>query len=262
MDRSTYNKIYKSLQSFEDVFRLLKEYSEPPGVVATLLNQKVVKLARNSHRSIHGRDEELFFRWKTGMSILELARRSHFPPTLMASLIMKKYGFSKKITNLLFRNPEQIQSERLRREVKKALNADYFFSPRAHAMQVLKGDMGEEIIGKWLDKHEIAYLTEAELRENGEGKTPDFVLKEPLSIEGLEVKWIESKALFGDESEHRHYMNKQFNEYSKLFGEGMVVYWYGFLEGLASETYLIKDHSFFAECQEEVDELLNYLVYW
>ncbi|MDD3042801.1 MAG: C15orf41 family protein [Methanosarcinaceae archaeon] len=262
MDRLTYNKTYKSLQSFEDVFRLSESYSEPPGVMATLLNQKVVKLARNSHRNIHGREEELFFRWRKGLPILELARRSGFPSTLMASLIMKKYGFSKKTTNLLFRNPDQIQSERLRREVKKALNSDYFFSPRAHAMQVLKGDMGEEIIRKWLDKREIAYFTEAELRENGEGKTPDFVLKEPLLIEGFEISWIESKALFGDESEHIHYMKKQFVEYSELFGEGMVVYWYGFLEGLTSETYLIKDHSFFAECREEVDALLNYLVYW
>lgn len=262
MDRSTYFKIYKTLQSFKDVPKLSDKYSEPPGVVAMLLNQKVVKLARNSHRSIHGRDEELFFRWKQGVSILELAEKFRYPPALMASLIMKRYGFSKKAANMLFRNPDLIQSKRLRKEVKKALNSDYFFSPRAHAMQVQKGAMGEAIIQKWLDERGIAYFTEDELRENGNGKTPDFFLKAPLQIEGVEVRWIESKALFGDELEHRHYMNKQFKEYSELFGDGMVVYWYGFLESLASDTYLIKDHSFFEECREEVEELLNFLVHW
>ena len=55
---------------------------------------------------------------------------------------------------------------------------------------------------------------------------------------------------------------KQFREYFEIFGEGMVVYWYGYLKDLPANGYLIKDYSFFEECEEEVKALLNYLVYW
>ena len=55
---------------------------------------------------------------------------------------------------------------------------------------------------------------------------------------------------------------KQFREYVDIFGEGMVVYWYGYLEDLPADGYLVKNHSFFDEYPEEIDELFNYLVYW
>jgi len=262
MDNHTYHKVYNLLHDFEDVFFLSEEYAEPAGMLATILNQKVVKMTRFRHRKIYSREDELFRKWKYGHPILELAKNSRFPPTLMASLIMKKFGYSRKATNYLFKCPEDIEKRRLRNEVKKALEADYFFSPRAHALQGTKGEMGEAIIRKWLDDRELSYLTENELREQGDGKTPDFVLKKPLCIEGLNVNWIESKALFGDDFEHKHYSKKQFRDYFEIFGEGMVVYWYGCLEDLPAEGYLIKDFRFFEECEEEVEALLNYLVYW
>lgn len=262
MDDQTYHKIYNSLHDFEDVFSLSAEHAKNVGVLATILNQKIVKMTRFRHKRIYSREDELFSRWRRGHPILELAKKTRFPPALMASLIMKKYGFSRKATNYLFKNPDCIENLRLRKEVKKALDADYFFSPRAHALQGNKGEMGEAIISKWLDNREIPYFTETELREQGDGKTPDFVLKNPLCIEGLEVRWIESKALFGDEFEHKHYSKKQFKEYFEIFGEGMVVYWYGYLEDLPSEGYLLKDYSFFEECEEDVKALLNYIVYW
>ena len=42
----------------------------------------------------------------------------------------------------------------------------------------------------------------------------------------------------------------------------MVIYWYGYLDDLSADGYLVKNHSFFKEYQEEIDELFNYLVYW
>lgn len=265
MDRQTYQKIYGSLHNFGDVFRLSEEYSRPAGMLATILNQKIVKMTRFKHRRVYSREKELFMRWKQGRSILELAEYTFFPPTLMASLILKNCDLSRKSINWLFKHLDCIENRRLRKEVRKALDADYFFSPRAHEMQCKKGEMGEEIIRKWLDDREIAYCTEAEIRAQGDGKTPDFVLSTPICIEDHMVSWIESKALFGDDFEHKHYAKKQFREYADIFGEGMVVYWYGYLEDLSSdddEGYLIKDYSFFEGYQEQTDELFNYLVYW
>ncbi len=105
-------------------------------------------------------------------------------------------------------------------------------------------------------------VTEADIRAQGDGKTPDFVLENPIRIDNLMVNWIESKALFGDDFEHEHYSKKQFREYAGIFGEGMVVYWYGYLENLPADGYLVKNYSFFEEYKEEIDGLFNYLVYW
>ena len=262
MDRQTYQKIYSSLHDFKDVFRLSEEYAEPPGTLATILNQKVVKMTRFKHRRIYSREQELFSKWKQGRSILDLAEYTGFPPTLMAALIMKNCDISKKSVNWFFKNIDLIENRRLRKEVKKALEVDHFFSPHAHEMQCKKGAMGEEVIRKWLDDRGILYCTEAEIRAKGDGKTPDFVLANPLCVDDLMVNWIESKALFGDDFEHEHYSKKQFREYAEIFGEGMVVYWYGCLEDLPAEGYLVKNHSFFDDYQEEVNELFNYLVYW
>ena len=262
MDRQTYQKIYSSLHDFDDVFRLSEEYSKPAGMLATILNQKIVKMTRFRHRKIYSREKELFSKWKQGRSILDLAHYTGFPPTLMASLIMKNCDLSRKNINWLFKHVDLIESRRLRKEVKKALEVDHFFSPHAHEMQCKKGEMGEALIKKWLDDKEISYCTEAEIRALGDGKTPDFVLETPVCVDKTMINWIESKALFGDDFEHEHYAKKQFREYTEIFGKGMVVYWYGYLEDLPSDGYLVKNHTFFNEYPEEINELFNYLVYW
>lgn len=55
--RQTYQTIYSSLHDFKDVFRLSEEYSKPVGVLATILNQKVVKkrLGSNTEKFIQGK---------------------------------------------------------------------------------------------------------------------------------------------------------------------------------------------------------------
>ena len=262
MDRQKYKNVYSSLYDFKDVFRLSEEYEEPEGMLATILNQKVVKMTRFKHRKIYSREQELFLIWKQGLSILELAKFNAFPPTLMASLIMKNCALPRKNINWLFKNIDSIKNHRLRKEVKKALEADYFFSPRAHEMQCKKGEMGEAVIRKWLNDRGIIYFTEEEIRSQGDGKTPDFVLPNPICIDQFMVSWIESKALFGDDFEHEHYSKKQFREYVNIFGKGMVVYWYGYLEDLPADSFLVKNHNFFEEFKKEVDQLFNYLVNW
>ena len=124
MDRQTYQEIYSSLHDFKDVFRLSEEYSKPVGVIATILNQKVVKKTRFKHRRIYSRENELFLKWKQGRTILDLAEYTGFPPTLMASLIMKNCEIPKKSINWFFKHVDSIESRRLRREVKRALEAD------------------------------------------------------------------------------------------------------------------------------------------
>lgn len=92
-------------------------------------------------------------------------------------------------------------------------------------------------------------------------KTPDFLLSEPIMIDGKKIFWIESKAMFGDEKEHKHYTKKQFSHYEQMSGHGLIVYWYGFLDTLESNGHIIKCHQFFKGFENEVNELLNFGVH-
>ena len=53
-----------------------------------------------------------------------------------------------------------------------------------------------------------------------------------MEFEGREIRWIESKASFGDAVEFRYNCKNQLIPYTELFGPGVVVYWTGHLDGL------------------------------
>ena len=86
------------------------------------------------------------------------------------------------------------------------------------------------------------YFTENELKDGTvEGKTPDFLLVEPLIWHGDKYNWIESKASFGEHYVHRKNHKGQISQYVELYGEGLLVYWYGYLDSLKKDRYEIVD---------------------
>ena len=98
------------------------------------------------------------------------------------------------------------------------------------------------MIAEWLDEKKLEYFTEEDLRAGTvEGKTPDFLLLKPMSWHGDEYNWIESKASFGDEYIHRKNHRGQVSKYVELYGQGILVYWYGYLDSLKSKGYSIID---------------------
>ncbi|MGP8337601.1 MAG: C15orf41 family protein [Methanosarcinaceae archaeon] len=257
MNRNTYFKIHESLSSIRDIERVSHDFSQPVGVISAILGQKIVSTVKKTHNRIKSQSEKHVIAWNRGDTILNIANRNEIPATLMASMILKEMGHSKKYINGMFKDPNNIQQQRLRNEIIQALDSDYFFSPRAHRIQIEKSKIGESIIEKWLESHNIGYRNENELRNSNMTRTPDCVLDTALIINDTEVSWIESKALFGDETEHKHYYSKQFKHYEHEFGAGMVVYWYGFLDSITPDGYLIKDYKFFDGVSDDVQVLLN-----
>lgn len=254
MERGVYQKIYDSLNSFEDVERISHRFQLPAGVVASILDQKTVARVRRDHSRVASRGRRHLHAWKRGDSMLEIARKNKIPATLMVSVILKEMECPHKE---MIKNPNDIRDERLRLEVMEALESDIFFSPRAHRLQAEKGRMGESMIGKWLEVNDISYRSEEDLRKSGMDKTPDFLLDDTLLVDGVEVSWVESKALFGSEGEHERYLKKQFMPYEERYGRGMVVYWHGFIDSISMECGLIKDHSFFCGIDDDVEKFLD-----
>ncbi|HJH31891.1 MAG TPA: hypothetical protein C5S50_06885 [Methanosarcinaceae archaeon] len=262
MDSNTYSRIRDSLGSHRDIERVTRDFSQPVGVISAILGQKIVSNVKQIHGRIKSQSKKHVIAWDRGDTILNIANKNEIPATLMASMILKEMGHSKKYISRMFKDTNNIQDKRIRDEIVQALNSDHFFSPRAHLIQVEKAKMGENIIEKWLESHNIGYRNETELRNSGMARTPDCVLDTTLAINDKEVSWIESKALFGDENEHKYYSNKQFRYYEQEYGAGMVVYWYGYLDSITLDGHLIKNHEFFDGASADVQALLNLGCYW
>ena len=254
MERGVYKKIYDSLNSFDDVESISHQFQLPAGVVVSILDQKTVSKVRKAHPRVKNHGNRHAHSWRNGNSMLDIARKNRIPATLMVSVILKEMDLPHKE---MIRDPGNIRNKRLRHEVTEALESDIFFSPRAHRMQAEKGRMGELLIGKWLDGNDISYRSEEDLRSSGMEKTPDFLLDEALMVDGVEVSWVESKALFGIQGEHDRYLKKQFIPYHERYGRGMVVYWYGFIDSISLEYGLVKDHSFFHGINDDVEKFLD-----
>lgn len=267
MDSNLYRFFYESLHSHDDVQSLSEKYNVCCGTLSSILNQKVVEDVKKSHYRFKRKEERLVKEWENGVSFLKLSRKYNHPPTLISSIVLENLGYSKKEIRTLYKNPKLIENRRIQKELIESLNADYYFSPRAHQLQEEKGRIGENILSFWLKKKCYDFTCEEEMRAEGcTGKTPDFLLRKSVKINGREVCWIESKALFGELKEHRSYEKKQFKEYADCFGDGLVVYWFGFETDILKdkdERYGIIDAEFFIpDVPEHVSRFLNYVVYW
>lgn len=258
MDENRYEEIYQSLRDISDIRPVARKFEIHPGIAYTILSQKTVTMVKSNFSSLKRSGPEQLEQWNSGKTIVEMAGINRIPATLMASLILKELDIPKKIA---FNFPERLQSSRLSKEITEALRNDHFFSPQAHSLQLEKGKLGEEIISFWLKAHEIDFFTEDQLREQSMSKTPDFLLPEPIALDGKKISWIESKAMFGDEQEHKYYMKKQFNHYEQMYGHGLVIYWYGYLDTLESDGHMIRSYTFFCECGKKVSQLLNFGVH-
>ncbi len=208
--------------------RNLDRFSHPKPILSSILSQKIVERVKARHPIYVKRMDEIAECWrKRG----KLPSWFVAPPMVKAKLLMKALGYTKSEIRRLTADPDKIEDEELKSLVWKAVTTDFIYSPIATKFNQIKGRIGEEIIERWLESLGVNFMTEEELRRNG-GKTPDFLLEKPIRINGFDVRWIESKAMFGDLSVHSHYWRRQFYEYIRQFGSGMVVYWFGHIDGL------------------------------
>ncbi|GEM_PF-737003 len=208
--------------------RNLDRFSHPKPILSSILSQKIVERVKARHPIYIRRLDEIAECWREKG---KLPNWFIAPPMIKAKLLMKALGFTKSEIRRFTADPDQIEEERLKKFVWKAVTTDFIYSPIATKFHHVKGKVGEEIIRSWLENSGIDFMTEEELRKDG-GKTPDFLLERPMKTDGMEAKWIESKAMFGDPNTHSLYWRRQYYEYLKQFGSGMVVYWFGHIDGL------------------------------
>lgn len=239
-------EIYKALNTRDDVPDISRKYGVEEDVLLSILSQKTVRNVKKDYYPIMNRVRELSRLWNKGLSFNDISNRLSFSPILIATMILKENGYSKKDIKNFLHNPESINDERIKSEIIKAIEVDIAYSPESSKIQRENGKNGEEMLKTYLDAKEIQFLREEDLRKMGSGKTPDFLLKKPIKIRGRKVFWFESKASFCDYIEFRQDYNKQLKHYISLFGPGIVVYWKGFIDDIITDKrVLVVDTNFF-----------------
>ena len=239
-------EIYKSINTRDNVPELSSKYGVQEDVLLSILSQKTVRNVKKDYYPIMNRIRELTKLWDRGLSFFDIASKLSFSPILIATMILKEKGFNKKDIKDIMHNPDSIEDERIKNELIKAIEVDIAYSPQSSKIQRENGKNGEEMLKVYLDKKEIQFLREDDLRKLGSGKTPDFLLKKPIKIRGRKVFWFESKASFCDYIEFKQDYNKQLKHYISLFGPGIVVYWKGYIDDIVTDKrVLVVDTDFF-----------------
>ncbi len=233
MDRATYQRLSEQLATYEDVHRIAHAEGLDEELLFVIHTHRVSRDATRRFYVVKRQLPRLVGQWKRGRTVLDIAREWKFPPVLMGQQMLGELGIPRKKVWQTFLHPETAPDARLRREVDELLASDMVYSPRGMELQRERGRKGEERLQRWLEKHGIGYRTEKDLRGKY-AKTPDALLDQPIMFYGQKLTWIESKANFGDDVELRKNLKRQLGPYTELFGEGAVVYWYGYVDGAES----------------------------
>jgi hypothetical protein len=233
MDRETYRRLYDALATPEDVKRIAASEERDEELLFVIHTHRVTRDATRRFYVVKRQVPKLVGQYRKGRTILDIAREWSFPPVLMGQILLQGLELPRKRIWGSFLNPSSAPDARLKKEVELLLEHDLIYSPRGMELQRERGRKGEERLQHWLERHGIGFRTEKDLRGKYQ-KTPDALLDEPIIFYGQKLTWIESKANFGDDVELRKNLKRQLGPYTELFGEGAVVYWYGFLEGAES----------------------------
>jgi hypothetical protein len=228
MKFSEYNDILLKLNKQSDIKKLAKTTDYDEELLLVIYSQKIVQNATKRYYKIKHLAPKYRKTWLKGESLLAISKKLKFPPVLTALLILKEDGISRKMFRKYLNDLTLVKDQRLRKELEEVIANDIIYSPEGNDIQAKRGQIGEERINQWLTDHNIEFQSEKELTPEYE-KTPDFLLKFPLNVRGIDIHWIESKATFGNKSEIKKNIKNQLAPYHELFGPGMVIYWYGFI---------------------------------
>jgi hypothetical protein len=250
MKLTEYNRLLKLLKNQSDIESLAAITSYDEELLFVLYSQKVVQNATKKYYRIKHFAPKYRSVWLKGRSFLQISNKIGFPPVLTALLILKEDGISRKMYRKYLNDLDLVSDPRLKKELQEVIDNDIIYSPEGNEIQAIRGRTGEEKIHQWLEENNFQFKTEKELTDNYE-KTPDFLLKKPINVRGLDIHWIESKATFGNKSEIKKNIKNQLKPYRELFGSGMVIYWFGFITPPPMvDGILIEDRNFIFEWKE------------
>uniref|UniRef100_K3WE22 CDAN1-interacting nuclease 1 n=1 Tax=Globisporangium ultimum (strain ATCC 200006 / CBS 805.95 / DAOM BR144) TaxID=431595 RepID=K3WE22_GLOUD len=207
---------------------------------------------------------------QTRETMYEIATSVDFSPCMMARVLLEaKYGWSKATISNFFkeafnegdedgggtrkepnrRGLSEREYSQLLLEVRECIDRDKYCSPLADRIRHNMGVEYEYLLLEKLRNRKLVYESEDVLREKGLSKTPDVRLLLPMGVRDSHgvlrvVNWIDSKAMFGDRHTHESENAGQLQGYVNRYGPGMVIYWFGHVANLSTDSDVVITHEF------------------
>ena len=228
MKQSEYMELYRKLSTPEDIDFLAENFGYSKELLLVIYTQRISRDATKRFYRVKDQAKRLLRMWQDGQTLVDIAYRFDFPPILASLMILEQRKIPRKQFWRYVEQPNTCPDPRLRKELQAAAKADLVYSPEGTATQYARGRWGEKRLYDWLDARHIEYKTEKQLRAEYD-KTPDALLRNPVDWNGSKNYWIESKAIVGDPVEVRRHIKRQLGPYYDLFGDGIVVYWFGYV---------------------------------
>ncbi|HSV42678.1 MAG TPA: C15orf41 family protein [Methanomassiliicoccales archaeon] len=226
-----FKHLYNCLNQPSDIEVLSEKLGLDEELLRVIYTQRTVRETTKAFYRVEKYSAHMLSDWNRGMSIMNISKKAEFSPILTGLMLFKEMGKSKKQFWAYVREPDTIPSARLKKDIIEIAEADHIYSPWANEVQVKRGQWGEGQLQGWLKENEITFRTEKDIR--GEfTKTPDCLFHQPVQVNGWKVNWIESKATFGDRIEVNRNVKKQLEPYLEMFGQGVVVYWFGYVDDI------------------------------
>jgi len=177
-------------------------------------------------------------RWQAGETLLEIATSLKISPfTLVRELFespLRPVALTARAASACIREPHLLRDlhPRLAAEFEQLGELLDNQSISSSRIRQLIGSEYEVQLQLQLRALGVPFVTEERLRTEGVAKTPDIRLLTPIYIDGIdhEINWIDSKAMFGDHKMHAAQIKAQFVSYVNMFGPGLVIYWFGYVD--------------------------------
>ncbi|KAG1671357.1 hypothetical protein FOA52_002967 [Chlamydomonas sp. UWO 241] len=228
-------------------------------LISIYAQEQQYKVIRSNH--LHKNRIMEYWAWYlAGEDVLSICAAVDFPPCmLMRRMLESALKVNKQAIGDILKQPALLAAAararcgpgalapsegllaRVARDIGRCVAADTCYSPLSDMAKHAAGLEFEMLLCKRLSDLGVSFWTEGDLRARGYFKTPDVWLHTPLAVKDFEtgawrvVSWIDSKAAFGDDRVHSRQMEEQYSTYTNRYGSGLVIYWFGCLDGLSAK---------------------------
>jgi hypothetical protein len=179
---------------------------------------------------------------RNGLSVLTISKKYHIPPMSVLKQILIEMNNSESDIRMMISNPEQLP-DFLASQANDIFNAD--LGSKVNSEKIRKASADYEVrLGNYLKSLGIHFQTENELRKLNLQLTPDYLLTEPITINGKKINWIDAKDYLMYESRLvAKSILRQSEKYTKAFGPGAMIFSKGVMCGAKIHNTLLLDGS-------------------
>lgn len=168
--------------------------------------------------------------WCDGASLVDIAEDIKISPVRGAKTVLRiLFKWSDATRSKGIYDTCLIKDDDLLQDLIKCIATDNPCGARHSVSRHFVGKEYEAVLMSAVRNLGAAYETEAELNDRGCHKTPDVLFKSPIGVNGKTVRWIDSKARFGDPGILNEEYEASMSSYINYYGSGLVIFWFGFV---------------------------------